>query len=201
MERVSVAVAVFLLVVPLATAQMSTWKSDPAHSEADFTIRHLSISDVHGRFGDVHATIDYDSADVTQSRVSATVDVGSVTTGEFGRDDEIKSADFFGVDSFPTATFNSTAVSKNGDGLWIRGNLTLHGITRQVVLNVSGPDKPVKGPDGKPCSGFSATTTIDRTAFDIGSAFPASIVGDQVKLVFNLKIIQQIDGTSRNSGR
>lgn len=201
MNWASVAVATFLLVTQLATAQASTWNSDPIHSEIDFTIRHLSISDVHGRFGDVHAIIQYDAADVSLSRVLATIDVGSVSTGVPGRDDEIKSADFFAVDDFPTARFNSTEISKNGDGLWVKGNLTLHGITRQVVLNVSGPDKPIMGSDGKPHSGFSATTTIDRTAFDIGPTFPASIVGDQVKLTFTLKIVQQLQGAGGIPGR
>jgi polyisoprenoid-binding protein YceI len=201
MKWVSVAGAVFLLAVPPAMAQISTWRSDPARSEVDFTIRHLSISDVHGRFGDVHAIIQYDASDLSQSRVMATVDIGSVSTGEPGRDDEIKSADFFGADDYPTATFSSTAISKKGDGLWVRGNLTLHGVTRQIVLNVRGPDKPIMGPDGKPHSGFSATTTIDRTAFDIGPTFPASIVGDQVKLGFTLKIVQQLQGEGGVSGR
>lgn len=173
------------------TAQISTWKSDPAQSQVQFTIRHLAMTDVHGRFARVDATINYDAADASQSNVTATIGVDSVSTGEAGRDDEIKSADFFDVDHFPRATFTSKQVSRNANGLWVKGNLTLHGITREVILNVRGPDKPVMGADGKPHSGFSATATLDRTAFDIGPTFPAAIVGDQVKLSIKLAVVKQ----------
>jgi polyisoprenoid-binding protein YceI len=191
MKWVALAAGVFLFAGPSAMAQISNWKSDPAQSQVQFTIRHLAMTDVHGRIGHVDATIQYDAVDVSKSNVTATIGMNSVTTGEAGRDDEIKSADFFDVDHYPRASFTSTQVSKNGDGLWVRGNLTLHGITREVILNVHGPDKPVMGPDGKPHSGFSATTTLDRTAFDIGRTFPAAIVGDQVKLTINLDIVKQ----------
>lgn len=191
MRWVPLAAGLFFLAGPLATAQISSWKSEPAKSQVQFTIRHLAMTDVHGRFAQVNATIQYDAQDVSKSNVTATIGVDSVTTGEAGRDDEIKSADFFDVDHFPRAVFTSTQVSKNGAGLWVRGNLTLHGITREVVLNVHGPDKPAMGADGKPHSAFSATTTLDRTAFDIGSTFPAAIVGDQVKLSIRLEIVKQ----------
>jgi polyisoprenoid-binding protein YceI len=191
MKRFAVSAAVFFLAAPLATAQISIWKSDPAQSRVEFTIRHLGVTDVRGRMAVVNANVQYDAADVSQSRVTATIGVDTVTTGEAGRDDEIKSADFLDVDRFPQAIFNSTAVSKNGNGMWVRGNLTLHGITREVVLNVRGPDKPVMGSDGKAHSGFSATTTLDRSAFEIGPSFPAAIVGDRVTLSINLQIVKQ----------
>lgn len=181
----------FLLAALPATAQISTWKSDPARSRIEFSVRHLAMTDVHGRIGEVNAAIAYDAVDVTRSKVTATIGIGSITTGEKGRDDEIRSADFFDVQHFPKATFRSTGVSKNGDGLRVRGNLTMHGITRQVDLNVRGPGKPVIGADGKLHSGFSAVTTLDRTTFGIGSAFPAAIVGDQVKLTIDLDIVKQ----------
>ncbi|MGH9590457.1 MAG: YceI family protein [Terracidiphilus sp.] len=182
----------FFLVAALpAMAQISTWKSDPARSKIEFTIRRLAMTDVHGRIGEVNAAIAYDAVNVAKSKVTATIGVSTITAGETGRDDEIRGADFFDVEHFPKATFKSTGVSKNGDGLWVRGNLTLHGITRQVILNVRGPGRPVMGADGKLHSGFSAATTIDRTAFAIGSAFPAAIVGDQVKLTIDLDIVKQ----------
>jgi len=177
---------------PLLEAQISTWKADPVHSEVDFTVRHLGVANVHGRFGVVKATVRYNPADVSKSNVTATVGVNTVETGEQGRDGELKSVNFFDVNRYPTAMFSSTSVSKNGKGgLWVRGNLTLHGITKPVILNVQGPSKPVLGPDGKPHSGFSATTTIDRTAFDIGPNYPVAVVGDQVKLEIDLEIIKE----------
>lgn len=181
----------FLLACPPAKAQVSSWKSDPAHSEVNFTIRHLSLSNVRGRFGNVDATIQYDQADVSKSTVLATIGVNTVSTGEAGRDDEIKSADFFDVDLFPRAIFTSTQISKDGDGLWVKGNLSLHGITRPVVLKVKGPDQPVIGADGKAHSGFLATTTLDRTTFGIGTTFPAAIVGNQVQLEIRLDIVKE----------
>lgn len=181
----------FLLAALPAAAQISTWKSDPARSRIDFTVRHLAMTQVHGRFGGVNAVIAYDAVNVARSNFTATIGVGTIDTGETGRDDEIRSADFFDVEHFPKATFKSTGVSKNGNGLWVRGNLTLHGITRQVTLNVRGPGRPLMGADGKLHSGFSAATTLDRTAFGIGSAFPAAIVGDEVKLTIHLDIVKQ----------
>ena len=191
MKWLAFTAGVCLLASRPMTAQVSTWKTDSGHSQVQFTIRHLAMTDVHGRFSRVDATINYDAEDVTKSNVTAMIGVSSVSTGEAGRDDEIRSVDFFDVDHFPRAAFTSTQVSKNANGLWVRGNLTLHGITREVILNVHGPEKPVMGADGKPHSGFSATTTIDRTAFDIGSTFPAAIVGDQVKLTIQLAVVKQ----------
>jgi len=191
MKHLAVTFGLLALAAPLAAAQTSTWKSDPTQSKVNFTIRHLSVTDVHGSIGEVNAAIRYDEADVARSSVTATIGVNTVTTGEDGRDDEIKSSDFFGIDQFPTATFTSTSVSKNGSGLWIRGNLTLHGVTRPVVLDAQGPTPPVRGADGKPRSSFLATATIDRTAFNIGNNYPAAIVGDEVKLQIDLKVIQQ----------
>lgn len=189
--RLALMAGFFLLAALPAAAQISTWKSDAARSKIEFAVRYLAMKDVHGRIGDVDAAIAYDAVNVTKSNVTASIGVGTITTGETGRNDEIRGADFFDVEHFPKATFKSTEVSKNGDGLWVRGNLTMHGVTREVVLNVRGPVKPTIGADGKLHSGFSAATTIDRTAFGIGSAFPAAIVGDQVKLTIDLKIVKQ----------
>ena len=191
MKFLAVTAGIFFLAAPLVLAQTSTWKSDPAQSEVTFTIRHLSISNVQGHFGDVKATIHYNPDNVAQTSVLATVGVNTVDTGESGRDDELNSSDFFDVSRFPTATFVSTSVSKNGDGLWIHGNLTLHGITRPVVLNVKGPTPPVQGHGGETRSSFSATATIDRIAFGIGTEYPSAIVGDQVKLQIKLAIVKQ----------
>lgn len=109
-----------LLSAPFAKAQTSAWKSDPVRSDVNFTIRHLSLSDVHGRFDGVDAVIHYDEADVSKSTVMASIPVDTVSTGESGRDDVIKSSDFFDVDQFPRASFTSTAISRDGDGLWIK---------------------------------------------------------------------------------
>ena len=191
MKRLALVTGILALAAPLALAQTSTWISDPAHSEVDFSITHLSISKVHGRFGKVAATLAYNEADVTKSTVTATIGVATVDTGVEQRDTHLKSADFFAVESFPTATFTSTSVVKNGSKLTITGDLTLHGVAKPVVLEAEGPIGPVPGMDHKPHAGFSATTTISRSAFGIGTKFPAAMVGDEVKLEIDLDVVKQ----------
>jgi polyisoprenoid-binding protein YceI len=133
----------------------------------------------------------YNEADVTKSTVTITIDVSTIDTGVAQRDTHLKSPDFFDVTQFPTSTFTSSSVVKNGSRLTVNGNLTLHGVTLPVVLDAEGPSTPVEGKDHKPHSGFSATTTISRTAFGIGSKFPAAMVGDEVKLTIEIEIVKQ----------
>jgi polyisoprenoid-binding protein YceI len=191
MKRLAIVFGTLALAAPVAMAQTSTWISDPVHSEIDFTINHLSISNVHGRFGKVAATLLYDPTDVTKSNITATIDVSTVDTGEEARNNHLKTPDFFDLSQFPTATFKSTGVTRSGNGLAVAGNLSLHGVTRPVVLNVEGPTGPVQGMDKKQHSGFSATTVISRSAFGIGPKFPPSIVGDEVKLSLDLDVAKQ----------
>ena len=154
MKRFALITGILALAAPLALAQTSTWKSDPAHSEVDFTILHLAVSHVHGRFGHVDATIAYNAADITKSTVTATIDVTSVDTGTAPRDAHLKTDAFFDVAKFPTATFTSTSVVKNGSKLTVSGNFTVHGVTKPVVLDVDGPATPVEnGMDHKLHSG------------------------------------------------
>ena len=191
MRNFAIAAGILALAASMATAQSSTWVSDPAHSEVDFTITHLAISNVHGRFGKVAATLVYDQADVAKSIVKATIDVSTLDTSEEARNNHLKTPDFFDVAQFSTATFTSTSVAKSGTGLVVNGDLTLHGVTKPVVLNVEGPIGPVQGMDKKQHAGFSATTTISRTAFGIGAKFPGAMVGDEVKLSIDLDVAKQ----------
>jgi len=191
MKRLAIVTGILALAAPLAFAQPSTWTSDSAHSEVDFVVRHMSVSNVHGRFGKVSAIIVYNEADITKSTVTATIDVGTASTGEAARDTHIKSPDFFDVAAFPTATFTSTSVARNGSKIAVTGNFTLHGVTKPVVLDVEGPSTPGEGMDHKLHSGFTATTTISRTAFGIGSKFPSAVLSDEVKLTIELEVVKQ----------
>ena len=192
MKRLALITGILALAAPMALAQYSTWTSDPAHSEVDFTIRHGGVSNVHGRFGNVVATLVYNAADVTKSTITATIDVNTVDTGVSPRDGDLKSGNFFDVTKFPTATFTSTSVVKNGNKLTVSGNFTLHGVTKPIVLDVEGPSTPVEnGMDHKPHSGFTATTTISRPAFGIGTNVPPALVGDEVKLTIEVEIVKQ----------
>jgi polyisoprenoid-binding protein YceI len=191
MKRLAILTGILALAAPLAVAQTTTWTSDPAHSEVDFSIKHMSVSNVHGRIGNVAATIVLNDADITKSSVTATIDVSTIDTGVAQRDTHLKTPDFFDVAKFPTANFASTSVAKNGGKLTVSGNFTLHGVTKPVVLDVEGPSAPVPGRDKKLHCGITATTTISRTAFGIGPNFPAAMVGEDVKLTIELEIVQQ----------
>lgn len=191
MKRLAILTGILALAAPLALAQTSTWVSDRNHSEVDFTVTHMTISKVHGRFGNVNATIQYNEADITRSSVQVTIDVATVDTGVAPRDGDLKSARFFDVAHFPAATFTSTGVARNGNKLTVTGNLTLHGVTKPVTLEVEGPSGPVQGMDNKPHFGFSATTTISRSAFGIGSGVPTGIVGDEATLTIELDAAKQ----------
>jgi polyisoprenoid-binding protein YceI len=192
MKRFRLTLGALAMAFPMmALAQTSTWTPDKAHSEVDFSILHMSLSKVHGRLGISGGQIVWNEADITKSTVNMTIDASSVDTGVPPRDTDIKSAGLFDVAQFPTATFQSTSVAKTANGLTVNGNLTLHGVTKPIVLQVEGPTGPVPGMDHKPHSGFSATTTISRTAFGIGTKYPAAVLGDDVQLSIDLDVVKQ----------
>jgi len=192
MKSLKLAAAALALVAPLAMAQTSTWKSDPAHSETDFSVKHLGISNVHGRLGKVDATIIFDDHDITKSTVNATIDVTGLDTGQTPRDNHLKTDSFFDVAKYASATFVSTSVAKGGSGLQVSGNLTLHGVTKPVVLDVSGSGAPITSPmDKKQHLGFEATTTLHRLDFGVGTTFPDAVVSDEVKVTIELDAVKQ----------
>ena len=190
-KQLSFTLGALLLSASFIQAQSSTWVPDRAHSEVGFSILHMSLSKVRGHFGNIGGAIVLNESDIAKSSVNVTIDVTTVDTGVAGRDGDLKSPNFFDVAQFPTATFVSTSVAKIGSGLSVSGNLTLRGITMPVVLEVEGPTGPVPGMDKKPHSGFSGTTIISRTAFGIGSKYPAAVVGDEVKLTIDLDVAKQ----------
>jgi len=191
MKRSLLFTGIVALAAPFATAQTSTWAIDPAHSQIDFVVRHLTLSNIHGRFGNLQGNITMNDTDVTKSTVQVTIDVTSLDTGVPQRDSDVKGANFFDTAKFPTATFTSTSVAKKGMGLTVTGNLTLHGVTKPVELDVDGPSGPVPGMDKKPHSGYSATTTINRKDFGVGPNAPATMVGDDIKLTIDLDVAKQ----------
>jgi polyisoprenoid-binding protein YceI len=187
------AILPFLLIFSSSTAQAqtSTWVPDKAHSEVDFSILHMSLSDVHGRFGNLSGTILFNSSDISRSSVNVTIDVSTIDTGMEARDSVLKSSNFLDVNRFPSATFVSTSVARSGNGLSVAGNLTLHGVIKPIVLQVEGPNGPACGMDHKPHIGFSATASLSRAVFGIATGYPTGIVGDEVKLTIELDAVGQ----------
>ena len=185
------AAAVLMMGVGAASAQ-TQWKVDPMHSEADFAIKHMAISTVHGSFHGISGVITFDPADVAKSSVEATIPIATVDTGVAPRDTDLKSPRFFDATQFPTMTFKSTSVHKAGDHYDVAGDLTLHGVTKQVVLNLQDPGKTEMGMDGKTLHrGFTATTTINRQ--DFGLAFNGLLKSGDAVLSNEVRIEIDID--------
>lgn len=196
-KRFAVSIAMSTLMLggtALAQSQSTTWKIDPAHSAAEFSIRHLGISNVHGHFGGVNGAIMLDPADLTKASVNATVDVTTVDTGVPQRDGHLKSPDFFDTAKYPTMTFASKSVTKTGDGYSVAGDLTMHGVTKPVVLQME-PSKEQSGMDGKPHRGFEATTIIHRQDYGLvwnGQVKSGdSVLGDDVKVTLEVEAAKQ----------
>lgn len=185
--------AAFLVMVP-AFAFASTWNIDPEHSSAQFKVRHLMVSHVKGGFGKISGVVTVDDKDIAKSHVTASIDTASIDSGVAKRDAHLKSADFLDVEKYPTMTFTSTKIDKKGEGkLRMTGNLTLHGVTRPVVLEVDGPSAEVKDPMGNIRRGASATTKISRKEFGVvwNKALEAGgvAVGDDVDISIEVELI------------
>jgi polyisoprenoid-binding protein YceI len=172
-----------------------TWKIDPAHSSAEFKVKHMMISNVKGSFNGLSGTLIEDTSDPTLSRVDATIDIGTISTGDVQRDAHLKSADFFHHEQHPNMTFHSTRVEKKGDGEYaVTGDLTAHGVTKSVVFAVEGPSAPGKDPWGNTRIGLSATTKVNRK--DFGLIWNAALetggilVGEEVQITLDVQCTQ-----------
>jgi polyisoprenoid-binding protein YceI len=154
----------------------------------------MMITNVRGGFNGVQGTVVYDPADLGSSSVDVTIDKNSLSTGDATRDTHVKSADFLDVEKYPTITFKSKKITKDGDGLKITGDLTIHGVTKEVVLNVEGPTEEQKDPWGNIRVGASATTKIKRS--DFGLTWNAALetggimLGDDIKLELDVSLIK-----------
>lgn len=169
---------------------------DPSHSTANFSIKHMMIAKVHGGFEKMSGTLEFDAANPAASKVEATIEAASINTREPQRDAHLKSADFFDVEKFPTITFKSKSVNVAGDGeLKVLGDLTIHGITKEVNLDVEGPTAEMKDPWGNIKVGVSATTKINRK--DFGLTWNAALetggilVGDDVTIALDVQFVKQ----------
>jgi polyisoprenoid-binding protein YceI len=172
-----------------------TWNIDPSHSAIAFSVRHMVVSKTRGRFNKWSGQLRFDAGHPSASSVEVDIDPASLDTGDTQRDAHLRSADFFDVEKYPTASFRSTKVEVAGEGRYrVTGNLTVHGITQPVLLDVTYEGSG-KDPWGGERAGFSATTTIDRKHFGLewNKALETGglLVGEKVELNLEIEAVKQ----------
>jgi len=190
------ALSALLLSSAAAFAQAAEWDIDPNHSTAQFTVRHMGISNVTGSFTKVSGVVQLNDKDIAQSTVQATIDVNSVDTRVEARDKDLRSPNFFDVAKYPTMEFKSTKIVSVGEGkLRVTGDLTIHGTTHQVTLDVDGLTPVTADPWGNQRRGLSGTTSINRQEFGLrwNNRIPTgeAVVGDTVKIQIDVELVKK----------
>jgi len=187
--------AVLSLALLSATATAATFKIDTAHSSVGFSVKHMMVSTARGQFTKVDGSVVYDAANVAASSVNVTIEAASIDTANDKRDEHLRSADFFDVEKHPTITFKSKSVAGTAGALKVTGDLTMHGVTKEVVLDVEGPTDAIKSPWGMMVRGAAATTTVNRKDFGLtwNKALEAGgiAVGEEVKIQLDLELIEE----------
>jgi polyisoprenoid-binding protein YceI len=181
---------------PTPSTQATQWQIDPAHSAAHFSVRHLMISNVRGEFTNIGGSAVIDPSNPSNSSVEVTIQTASLSTREPQRDEHLRSADFFDVAKFPTLTFRSKRVEPQGaEFLKLIGDLTIHGVTKEVTLDIEGPTPSVKDPWGNVRAGVTGSTKISRKDFGlVWNAVTETggvMVGDEVKITIEAELIQK----------
>ena len=195
MRRMAFLAAALVLAAP-GRVLAAPWEFDPVHTGVHFKVRHLMVSSVRGDFEKVSGKVTYDESDVTKSAADITIDAASINTRVAKRDEDLRSPNFLDVAKFPTITFKSKKVEKAGEGkLKMTGDLTIRGVTREVVLAVEGPTPTIKDPWGNTRTGGSATMRINRK--DFGLMYNKTletgglVVGDEVDITIDVEIFRK----------
>jgi len=174
---------------------MSKYQIDPAHSTVSFSVKHMMIAKVHGSFKKFSGQLEYDSQNPARAGVDVKIEAASIDTGEADRDKHLRSADFFDVEKYPQLSFKSTSVETSGKELKVIGDLTIHGVTKPVRLEVEGPSEEIKDPWGNVKMGVSATCKIKRKEFGLtwNAALEAGgvLVGDDINISLDIQFIKQ----------
>ena len=192
-RTIVVALAGIALMVP-GLSRAATWKSDSAHASVQFAVRHLMVATVRGTFDKFDVTAVIDEDDISRSSVEATIEVASINTRNQKRDDHLRGPDFFDATQHPTITFKSKVVEKIQDYSYkVTGELTLMGVTREVVLDVTGSPQTITDLRGKPRLGGAATTTINRTDYGLSrnSVLESGgvAIGEQVEITIDIQLV------------
>ncbi|HTT24963.1 MAG TPA: YceI family protein [Candidatus Sulfotelmatobacter sp.] len=189
MSRFVFVLTCVLTMAAAAAAQAGTWQIDPNHSAAQFSVSHLGVSTVRGAFMKVSGSATYDPSDASKNTVVVSIDASSVDTRVQMRDNDLRSPNFLDVEKYPNITFKSKQAKSVGVGkLRIVGDLTIHGVTKEVTLDVDGPSAPIKDPWGNNRIGASATTKVNRKDFGVNGA--PGVVGDDISITIDTELIQ-----------
>jgi len=186
MKKISLSIVVLLFTV---TAFSQTWVSDLSHSRLGFSISHLAISTVTGNFKQFEVKATTAKADYSDVKIEVTAQIASINTDDEKRDAHLNGDDFFDSKQFPTLTFKSTSVTKIKDKNYkLLGNLTMHGVTKPVVLNLVFVGKITNPMNKKEIAVFKVSGILKRSDFGVGSKFPAAMVGNEVKLIASVEL-------------
>jgi polyisoprenoid-binding protein YceI len=188
MKRRLLTVALSALLLPgvSALAQSSSWTIDTNHTQVNFQVRHMGVSNVRGSLSGVSGTVVWDAKDASKSSVEATITTKTVSTNNERRDADLRSPNFFDVEKYPTMTFKSTSVTNANGKLQVIGDLTLNGVTKSVTLDIDGPTAPQKAQHDKLVIGLSAAGTVKRSDFNFAPKY-AAVLGDEIPFTLDLE--------------
>ena len=191
MKRMKLTTLIPVMALVAAGLGAEEYKIDGSHSKAQFAVKHLMVSNVRGEFGKMTGTVSFDAQNPGAIKIDATLDATTINTGITKRDDHLRGPDFFDTAKFPTLSFKSTSAKKTADGLVVTGELTMHGVTKVVVLNVEGPTAEIKDPWGNQRLGATATAKIKRSDFGLNwnQAIEAGgvVVGDEIAITIDVE--------------
>ena len=180
--------SVIVLSSVAAMAQSKVWKNDPAHSRLGFVVKHLTISEISGRFADFSVDVTTTKADYSDAQISVTAKVASIDTDIEARDNHLRSADFFDAEKYPVLTFKSIYLKKTGKNEGkLYGNLSFHGITKAVTLDVTYFGTVVNPMSKAETTGFKIKGTIKRSDFNLGANFPEAVISDNIQIIADVE--------------
>ena len=190
MKKVTIVLSAFFFLTAF-TALNNIWKSDVAHSQLGFTVKHLGISEISGTFNEFDVTVNTSKPDFSDAVFELSANVGSIDTRVEARDNHLKSADFFDAAKYPTLNFKSTSIKKAGNNKYkLSGNLTLHGVTKPVTMDLEYKGTVENPMSKKQTAGFQVTGLIKRSDFNLGSSFPAAVISDEVRIKADGEFVQ-----------